>query len=458
MKTWFSLLLVGGLAIAPNVLTASTHAETLVAQGNQGEYWQDSVDLVQEQIDLLNRIERSLYDPQRSAVQGSFRQLFFYLGRLDRYVAQYDQSPNATCGKAALDPTQTVYCTLWRSRGNLYTLLDTTRQRLEQLGTGEDSLLFPVGAGSLLSAEIIPQETWQSQSQLDLVIPNDAKLARDSGEIPRPAIAPLPNTSDLIQIQKRDLLALQTQFPAGFTVEDIDVFATGNVRYEYKPLPQEYQQYQSFLAESNTGISRLLPQAAYMETATSNSLLPTIKEQYPLPQFNAPKPFPNLPLVIQNEQLVFMPEGFNLSLIQDLGEKEFNALSKINQDLPLLTYQSPNTFQGLQQTQRQFLFNKTTKFVQNTAPLTLNHLYLVRLIQYEFAPEILEGKLLPRQRFRELNDLANPPSYDVLVAVKPVHRWLDGSYTLLWQVIDQKPATPIVDLADYITVQSPLMP
>ncbi|WP_160148509.1 hypothetical protein [[Leptolyngbya] sp. PCC 7376] len=45
--------------------------------------------------------------------------------------------------------------------------------------------------------------------------------------------------------------------------------------------------------------------------------------------------------------------------------------------------------------------------------------------------EILTGEPLPRYRFKELNLQADPDSYDILIAIKPVKEWLDGVYTLL---------------------------
>lgn len=456
-----SALLVGGLVVVPEVEARTVNADSLLAQAaTQTSYWQDSVNLLQGQINLMNRIERSLYSPQQAEVQGSYREVFFRIGELDRYLAKYGATPKTSCSNLpSAEPKMLVYCELWRSRQNLYTLLDVTQQRLSQLGGIEDALLFPPASGALLSTDVLPQENWQDQPQNgSLVIGNPAKPARNGGDISLPAIAPLPNTIALLKQQKESLLALQSQLPAGYILKDIDFFATTNTRYQYKPTAQEYQTHQAFLAQTNTGLSRLLPKDAYAETATSSSLQPSLKESYPLPQLNQGNAFPNLPLVIQDNQLVFMPEAFNIGLIADLGEEDFAAVQQVDTNHPLLTYRSPNTFKELQQEQRRLIFRKSEKAVASSAPLTLNHLYLVRLIQYELSPEILEQKPLPRWRFGEFNTLTNPQSHDVLVAVKPVQNWIDGGYTLLWQVVDQTSAPKLEDLVNYIPIDLPMRP
>lgn len=461
MKKLLGLLLVSGLALCSSTSAAAAETEKLVAQAqsSQDSYWQESVDLMQAQINLLTQVEQALYSTQRNYVSSSYRKLFFQISSLDRYLEKYGIASQSSCNNQPLAAEKlAVYCALFNSRSTLFTLLAATEQRQGRLGTSEDSLLFPISGGSLLSSSVTPQESWQSSEEtFDVIVIDSPKPARNQGEIVRPAIAPIPQIAARIANQKAIFLGLRPQLPAGYVLEDDDVFTTTTTRYRYIPVPKEYELYQAFLAQPNTGLTRLLPRDAYEEPHTTSRLKDSLREQFPFPVLSESAAAPNLPLIFEGETLRFIPEDLDLSLIADLGEVDVAAAQNLDPSHPLISYQSPRTFAGLQQEQRRLLFQKDG-LSMNSAPLQLNHTYLVRLIQYEFAPEILEGKALPRHRFKEITVLADPKSYDVLVAVQPVKSWLDGSYSLLWQVIDQQPAAPIEDLADYIMVDSPLQP
>ncbi|MGB2925675.1 MAG: hypothetical protein WBB82_10265 [Limnothrix sp.] len=459
VKQLLGLLLGGSLVLSPNALALQPDSAKLVAQASTQNYWPESVDLLQTQVNLLTQVEQSLYSTQRNYVASSYRKLFFYIGKLDRYLETYGVASRPTCINQPLSGSElAAYCALFESRSTLFTLLATTEQRQSRLGTGEDSLLFPAFGSSLISSEITPQESWQSETEtFDVMATDAAKPLQNQGDIIRPAIAPVPEIVAAIAKQKSALLAVTPQLPAGYALADETVFNTTTTRYQYMPTPQEYAQHQAFLSQPNTGISRLLPRDAYEEPNTTSRLKASLREQFPFPVLTDAAIAPNLPLIFEGESLRFIPESLDLSLIEDLGTVDFDAAKKLAQNHSLTSYQSPTTFAGLQQEQRRLLFQKDAGSM-NIAPLALNHTYLVRLIQYEFSPEILEGKVLPRYRFKEINMLAKPPSNDVLVAVQPVKNWLDGSYTILWQVLDQKPAATITDLADYITVDSPSQP
>jgi len=459
VKQLLGLLLGGGLVLSPNALALQPDSSILVAQASTQNYWQESVDLLQTQVNLLTQVEQSLYSTQRNYVANTYRKLFFYISNLDQYLETYGVASQATCTNQPLTGAElAAYCALFESRSTLFTLLATTEQRQSRLGTSEDSLLFPIAGSSFISSDLTPQESWQSSEEtFDVVVIDSPKPARNQGDIVRPAIAPTPQILTTINNQKSALLAVKPQLPAGYVLEDDDVFTTTTTRYRYVPAPQEYVLYQAFLAQPDTGLSRLLPREAYEEPYTTSRLKDSLQEQFPFPVLNDAAIAPNLPLIFEGETLRFIPEDLDLSLIADLGEVDIAAAQNLDPDHPLISYQSPRTFAGLQQEQRRLLFQKDG-LAMNSAPLQLNHTYLVRLIQYEFAPEILEGKTLPRHRFKEITMLADPKSYDVLVAVQPVKSWLDGSYSLLWQIVDQKPAVTIEDLADYIMVDSPLRP
>lgn len=429
-----------------------------IAQSTTASFYQDSANLAQTQLNLLAAVEESLYSTKIGFVADSYRTLFFQIGALDRYLATYGNGATQSCiGQSLNGADLEIYCTLFNSRPLLFQLLVTTEARQVELGNAEVSLLNRAGGDPLLSPSLTSQETWQSEQEtFDLLVIDNAKPTQNQGDITRPAIAPLPETIQAISTQISTLLALNKNFPHELALEADTTFATTTTRFHYLPVAAEYELHTEFLKQPNTGLSRLMPRAAYEENYAASSLKPNLTERFPFPTLNDTKPLPNLPLLYEKNQLTFIPEDFNLGLIADLGNLDFSELvpELVELDHPITHYQSPTTFTELQQEQRRLLFNKDGRS-PSSATLQLNHTYLVRLIQYDFADEILTGVPLPRHRYRELNLLANPDSYDVLIAIKPVKEWLGGGYTLLWQVIDQSEATKLVDLVDYIAVDSP---
>ncbi len=441
----------GGVLMTTLVSMAATPA---IASSFHDGGWANSVSLAQKQIDLLTEVEESLYSTKIGFVQGSYRKLFFHIGELDRYLDRFGNGSTPSCTGQALSGAELdIYCTLFNSRPLLFQLLAATEQRQIKLGSAESSLLNRAGGDPLLSPSLTSQEAWQSEQEtFDVLVVGDAKPAQNQGDITRPAIAPLPLTINAIDTQKSALLALNPQLPSGYELAEDTTFETTTTRFQYVPVAQEYEWHAEFLAQPNTGLTRLMPREAYEENYQASSLKPDLIEQFPFPVLGETNPFPNLPLLYENDELKFIPEDFNLGLITDLGETDFSDLGTLEN--AVTQYESPTTFTGLQQEQRRLLFQKDGRS-PSTAPLQLNHTYLVRLIQYDFAEEILTGEPLPRYRLKELNLLADPDSYDVLLAVKPVKEWFDGGYTLLWQVLNQSEATALTDLTDYIVVDSP---
>ena len=440
---------------APSLgLAEETDNQSLIENYVDTAFWTDSTELIQSQIYLLETVEQSLYSSEQNTVRGSYRRLFFHIGKLDRYLKKHGVASNFTCGNQPLVGVQRdVYCTLFNSRSTIFDLFAATDQRQARLGISEDSLIVPFG-DPLLTAEVNPQEAWNSvDATFRLANVGANKPLYQEGDLNRPAIAPLPKTLSDIENLRSQLLALQPKFPEGYSIEDGSIFATTNTRYTYAPVQQEREFHQDFLAGPNTGISRLLPRDAYEERETLSSLRIPLEEQFPFPSLTEDAR-PNLPLIYEEETLKFIPQDLDLALISDLGAVSFAEARDLAIAHPIATYQSPNTLDGLQQKQRRLIF-QTDMDSFGAATLMPEHAYLVRLIQYEFAPEILEEQTLPRHRLNLLPSLTSPESNDVLLIVKPMRQWLDGGYTLLWQVLEQSEATAINDLADYITVESP---
>ena len=96
------------------------------------------------------------------------------------------------------------------------------------------------------------------------------------------------------------------------------------------PVADEYEWHADFLTQPNTGLTRLMPREAYEENYQASSLKPGLTERFPFPKLGETKPFPNLPLLYEGNEIKFIPEDFNLGLIADLGEIDFAELPSLD--------------------------------------------------------------------------------------------------------------------------------
>jgi hypothetical protein len=75
------------------------------------------------------------------------------------------------------------------------------------------------------------------------------------------------------------------------------------------------------------------------------------------------------------------------------------------------------------------------------------------LFQFQLPEVILRGESISRAQRRKLDQILMTPSSDVLVAFRPVNQRFDGSYTVLWRLLNQFPDPQIADLEDYLELE-----
>ena len=121
-------------------------------------------------------------------------------------------------------------------------------------------------------------------------------------------------------------------------------------------------------------------------------------------------------------------------------------------------YQPPTKLSKLQIEQRKFITGKHKYMigkqpVSNRAEIKLNHTYLVRNLQFKLPGIIVNNQLLTRKQRRYLDQLLEMQSSDIILAFRPVRRRYNGSYTVIWRVLQELPEPQIDDLEDYLKYQ-----
>ena len=123
-----------------------------------------------------------------------------------------------------------------------------------------------------------------------------------------------------------------------------------------------------------------------------------------------------------------------------------------------ISYQPPKKLNTLQVERRKFITGKhqiltSNQPVVNKIAPKLNHTYLVRSLQFQLPEIIINNQILTRKQRRYIDQLLQMQSSDVILAFRPVRRRADGSYTVIWRVLQQLSDPQIDDLEDYLKYQ-----
>ncbi|WP_448562000.1 hypothetical protein [Trichothermofontia sp.] len=316
-----------------------------------------------------------------------------------------------------------------------------------------------------------------------------------------PALTVPPDIAKSLNILTALVTDSRNQFPPQVSFTDPAEMAQIMDTNAYAFYPQEQQVYAQFLSNPNTGMARLLPAAVYRQdpNVLHNRLLPTVAEKFPFapliisatnppPQMDpswlprlAPQEaqrygFMNLPARRTEAfvpRLTLQIEGDRVQLVQkvdygflaDVGPVPLEAL---NADLNhcqlalspqsrqfFLTYRPPTTLEALQVDRRRFLLDEGRTFnlpetIAATAPLQVNHTYLLRTLQFDLPEPVRTGRAVPETERRALPLQMELQSRDLLVAFQPVRQRPDGSYTVLWRVLAQFPDPQIEDIDQFV--------
>lgn len=259
--------------------------------------------------------------------------------------------------------------------------------------------------------------------------------------------------------------AAQKRFPDNIKFINPQEDAATLDRFAYDIDSQEKQIYTQFLQLPNTGIFRVLPDSAYRRRPNTlqNRLQPSVIERYPFPSVGEGKGdfTPSLALKMIDDNFQLFPQGIDYGFIVNIGDVPLEKLDGRLQTLDLstrdffLNYQPPRELKALQVDRRRFITGKNQNWQQSQIYLSgakaeVNKTYLVRSLQFQLPEIISERQPVRRQNSRIRQQLTEVPSSDTIIAFRAVRRRPDGSYTILWRVLNQLPTPQINDLEKYV--------
>ncbi|MFH7025815.1 MAG: hypothetical protein ACHBN1_10530 [Heteroscytonema crispum UTEX LB 1556] len=455
--------------------------------------------LVQNQINLIARIERALSEPDSNRVRSVRGQLTVYTKAAEAFLKSHYNSPNTLCTARAdsllklssfserlTDSQAQIYCSLYASSQELLKLTPVLDRLLSR--RGELALVRSLGlvSGERQSDPVLsiapvqrpnlgkpatPLSTQEPNVPLTppQIIGRTAKTAIADYIPPmQPAIAPIPEAVTTLASAKKFLTAAQALFPPETKFQDPVETATILDRFAYDIDPQEPQTYAKFLDLPNTGIFRVLPYSAYQRQLNTlqNRLQPSVRERYPFPSLGEAKGglTPSLALHMVGERFNLAHLGVDYGFMVNVGDI---PLEKLDGNLKavapqtrefFLNYQPPKKLEALQVERRRFLTGKNQNWNQSQVILAgakaeLNQTYLVRSLQFQIPEIILSGKPISRQDRIHFDQLLKMQGSDIILAFRPVRRRADGSYTVLWRVLNQLPEPKIEDLEEYVTLK-----
>lgn len=491
---FFSLLLPFSLASIPvsnqslDYRSSASGKQIPATMPVNESFYTTASKLIQQQINLLARIEQAMISPdanQMRAVQG---QLTVHTKLVDAFLSRQNKSPKNVC-TSGVDITQNsplaeqsnrsqlkIYCSLYASNQELLKLapiLDRLLSRRGELGlvtslplvTGERQSDPVLSIAPLQYPQLdrpatplaTPAENLASSPQIMIGRTAKTAIAEYIPPVP-PAIAAPEDALKTIATVKKFLTVAQVEFPLPNQFTYPQETSAILDRFTYDIDSQEPQTYATFLKLPQTGIFRVLPGLAYQHSLSrlENRLTPTVSERYPFPLLgDAQGGFtPSLALQIVGDRFELGHQGVDYSFMVDLGDipltkldSQLQPVAKTTREF-FLSYQPPKQLEELQVERRRFVTGKDQNWNLNqvifaSAKAELNHTYLVRSLQFQVPDMIIGGKPLSPQERQYLNQLEKIPSSDILVAFRPVRRRADGSYTVLWRVLHQFPEPQI---------------
>ncbi len=455
--------------------------------------------MVQQQINLIARIERAIAEPDPNQVRVVRGLITLQDSAVERFLRSQYRNPDFLCGSSGASPAEVspfasnlsepetqIYCSLYASSQQLLNLMPVLDRLLARRGE-----LAPVGQLPLASGErpIYPAFNDSPVRRPDLGRPAPPFFAREPNLPPtappiigatakkplaeyvpptQPALVRPQEAIATLQVAKQLVAQARGAFPPATQFSDPTAKVVENERYTYDLEPEEPETYAKFLSLPNTGIFRVLPPQAYLRPRDTlqNRLQPSVAERYPFPllaegngEFT-----PRLTLQAVNNNFQLAPEGINYGFMVDLGdvplEKLDTSLKAVSPNIRefFLNYQPPRQLDALQVERRRFLTGKLENFNQSEKilgqlPAVVNHTYLVRSLQFQLPEIIVNGRPVSGRERRYLDQLLKIQSSDIIVAFRPVRRRSDGSYTILWRVVNQLSDPQINDLEEYVKLQ-----
>jgi hypothetical protein len=446
--------------------------------------------LVNRQVNLTYRIQEALSKPDPNKMRAVGGQLITHIVVAESFLKRQYPKPQALCnqnqnGDASIDfipplskSNSIIYCSLYNSTRELSKLtpiLDRLLSRRGELavvrelplvnGEKQSDLVFPMsplsrpnlGKPATLYAILEPFVA----SNASLFIGKSKKRAISDYLPPvQPAIKPPSEAITILKNAEKFLAAAISVLPAENNFQNLKKVEAEFDRLAYDVDLQEKQTYRQFLSMPGRGIFRVLPHQAYLRplNTVENRSQKNILDRYPFPVLGKSKGnfTPNLPLHIVKGKFQLLSGGLDYGLIAEIGDVSLEDLDVNLQTVDakkrdiLVNYQPPSKLGELLTEKRKII---TGKHKNSNVDAKLNNTYLVRNLQFQLPEVIAKNQIISRKQRRYIDQFLQMQSSDVIVAFKPVRRHSDGSYTVIWRVLQQLKDPTIEDLEDYLKFQ-----
>jgi hypothetical protein len=435
---------------------------------------------VQEQINLITRIESALEvkDPNRvRAVRG---QILVQASAIEGFVKRQQPNYKISCVSSPATQEARILCPLYASSQELLKLSPLLDRILSRRGESALVRSLPLVSGERQSDPVMAmspiqkpnlgspatphttQEPSLPPSTPQLITGSSTKKLLANYTSPISGAIKIPQEATLVlETAQKYIAKAQAEFGQETKFHNPKQTAIALDRFAYDLDPQERQTYSKFLALPQTGIFRALPHTVYHRPLNTlqNRLAKTVAERYPFPSLGITKNgfTPNLALSLVGDNFHILSSGVDYSLMANLGdipiEKLDANLKTVTKEIAetFLTYQPPKQLNILQQERRRLVSNKhNNSFLLSNVPARINNTYLVRSFQFKLPDAIVNSKKLTPQERLQIDQLVRIQSSDTIVAFRPVRQRSDGSYTVLWRVLNKLNAPQIEDLEAYL--------
>jgi hypothetical protein len=460
------------------------------------QFYTKARQLVQEQINLQVRIEKAIIHPDANQIRAVQGQATVYVKTTEAFLKRQYQYPSSLCisgsqfeiGNLSTSQTQ-IYCGLYTSSQELLRIvpvLDRLMTRRGEIGLVRELTLVSGERQSDLVLSLAPvvkpnlgkpARLFATTEPLlpkvkPVIIGGKAKEALAGYRPPiQPAITAPTEVLVNLRKAKEELVKIQALFPESTKFQNPGETLIALDHFAYDTDPQELILYGKFLKNPNTGIFRVLPGKSYQRrlNTVENRLQPRVSERYPFPVIGkiTDQLTPKLVIQMYGDNFQLVSEAFDYGFIKDVGNIPLEKLDADLKVLPrqtrelFLNYQPPKQLEALQKEQRLFLNGRDLtgkdltgkdekSIILAGARAELNHTYIVRSLQFAIPEIVLNGKRVSPQQRRDVDKLLKMKGSDTVVAFRAVRERNDGSYTVLWKILNQMPEPKINDLEQYL--------
>lgn len=482
--------------LAREIPLGNSHQHTALAP-DRDKFYTKSAYLVQQQLNLLYRLQKALNSPDANRMRAVRGQLMNQTISIDNFLKRQYPHPQGVCSpdfsyQSSLpvkfdESTGKIYCGLYNSSQELFKLrplLDQLLSRRGEIGLVRE---LPLVSGEKKSDAILPIVTVQ-RPNLDQpaqpfakrepekvisspvpIIGKHQKPAIANYEPPiQPAIVAPVSAMKILANASQFLQTAQLAFPENIRFIDPQETEITLRRLAYDVIDQDVKTYRKFLELPNTGIARILTDSVYRRRLNSvTNRLETPVNNYPVDypvnlQFTTEDNFnPGVALQLVNDRFQLVPENINYGFMVDVGDIDLSQLDgnlkPVKESIKnfFLGYKPPTTLESLQVDRRRFLTGKEQvwnlpEVILADARVELNRTYLLRSLQFKLPEIILTKQPISRSNSRAKQRLGQVPSSDTIIALRTVRNHRDGSYTILWKIIQHLPAPQIEDLENYV--------